>query len=206
MNNILLVEYLLGTLSPDNNKELQALLKSEGVEEKLAIISNQLEKVALSVAPVKPKKLLKESIFAHIEKTGSEKFSGLTNRLANFFQLPLSRIKEILDTTKDVTLPLWDTELIEGAYLHHFDAGGDITDAHCGLVHLNPEVQVTEHQHCGQEQMFVLQGEVTTSDGKTYHVGEIALCKKGTSHSLTAGKDSVCIFAVIAQGGVEFKD
>ena len=206
MSDTLLVEYLLGRLSPIDDNELQALLSSVGIEKKLALISNQLECVASSVSPVKPKKPLKESIFAHIEKAGSDKFVGLTDRLARFFQLPLMRIKEILDTTTDVTLPLWDKAMIEGAYLHHFDAGGDIKDAHCGLIYLNPGVTITEHEHCGQEQMFILQGEVTTSDDKTYQVGEIAVCKKGTSHSLRAGNDSVCIFAVIAQGGVEFKD
>jgi len=69
-----------------------------------------------------------------------------------------SKIKSILDSVNDITLPVWDKAMIEGAYLHHFDAGGDI-----------------------------------------------AISDEG-AYTLKAGADSVCIFAVIANNGVDFKD
>lgn len=206
MNENELIEYLLGERSPDDDKELKKLLVSKGADTKLAAISQQLENIALSTPSVKPSTQLKDSIFSHIEKTGIEKFSGLINRLTSFFQLPVSRIKEVLETTNDTNLSVWDKTTIEGAYLHHFKAGGNLSGAHCGLIYLEPGNEITEHEHLGEEQMLVLQGEVTTSDGKTYQVGEIAISDGGTSHTLTAGKNSACIFAVIANGGVDFKD
>jgi quercetin dioxygenase-like cupin family protein len=206
MNDSKLIEYLQGVISPADDKELEKLLKSNGIDKRIAEISNQFENIALTAPSIKPSKELKSSIFSYLENKGSKKFSGQINRLVAFFQLPVSRIKEILDTTSDTSLDLWDKARIEGAYLHHFKAGGTLSEAHCGLIYLEAGAEITEHEHLGEEKMLVLQGEVTTSDGLTYQVGEIAISEKGSSHTLIAGTDSVCIFAVIANGGVDFKD
>ncbi len=206
MNQAKLIDYLLGQLSPEQDSELAQLLKSKDIDKHLSELSKQLESVALKIDSVVPSNKLKQSLFAHLEKSGAEKFSGFIPRLSRFFNLSTERIKEILDSVKDVNLPLWDKAMIEGAYLHHFKAGGEISEAHCGLIYLEPGTQITEHEHLGEEKMLVIQGEVTTSDGKTYLPGEVAISDEGTSHTLKAGKDSVCIFAVIANGGVDFKD
>lgn len=206
MNESKLLEYLMGSITPEDDVELQEMLQNNGIDAKLATFSNQLENMALAVPEVQPSKQLKESIFAHIEQSGSQKFVGLTQRIAQFFKLPIQQIEEILETTKDVTLPVWEKAKIEGAYLHHFQAGGDFADAHCGLIYLKPSTKITEHEHLGKEYMLIIQGEVTTSDGKTHQVGEVAVSPKGSSHTLVSGPDCDCIFAVIAIGGVEFKD
>lgn len=206
MNKTKLIEYLLGNVSPEDDRELFKLLEEKGVESELTELSAQIENIALSVPTVQPSKKLKDTIFAHIEKSGSEKFTGLTDRLATFFQLPIKRIKEILENSKDIRSSVWDKATIEGAYLYHFKAGGSLKDAHCGLILLKPQTKITKHEHLGEERMFVLQGEVATSNGETYRVGETAISKEGSSHTLISGNDSDCMFAVIANGGVRFED
>ncbi len=206
MNESKLVEYLMGNICPDDDTELQEMLMTHDIDVKLATISSQLENIAQAAPELEPSKQLKQSIFAHIEQSGTKKFVGLTQRIAKFFKLPIQTIEEILETTKDLTLPVWEKAKIEGAYLNHFQAGGDMADAHCGLIYLKPGTKITEHEHMGKEYMLIIQGEVTTSDGNTYQVGEVAVSSKGSSHTLVSGQDSDCIFAVIAIGGVEFKD
>lgn len=204
MNNIKLTEYLLGHLSPENDAELKSMLKSEGIGEKLSKLSKQLENIATTIPSVKPSKKLKQSIFDHIEKSGNQQFSGLIVRLTKFFQLPIKRINEVLDACKDINTSKWDKARIEGAYLYHFAAGGDLQTEHCGLIYLKSGTTITNHEHLGEERMFVLQGEVTTNNGKTYTVGDTAISHKGSSHTLVSGMKSDCIFAVIAIGGVKF--
>ncbi len=204
MNKAKIIDYLLGHLSAENDHELRVFLADKNSESVLLECSQELENIALSIAEVTPSKELKTTIFADLQATGSEKYAGFIKYLMRFFQLPKATITTILDSLNDISAPAWDKSPFNGAYLHHFKAGGNHADAHCGLIYLKPGTKISNHEHLGEEKMLVIEGEVIIDDGKIYRSGELAISKKGSSHALQAGDNSAAILAVIANDGVNF--
>ena len=202
-----LFDYALGNIKVTDDPEFQKWLLQDEAQTQLAKIHEDFLIVASHVDPVKPSGNLKSKLFQSIgqldELSPAKKYM---QQLSSFFKLPLNRIVNILNELNDFSTPQWETTLIEGAHVLHFDGGGEFSQAHCGLIHLRANTKVGQHKHLGDEYMFILEGSVKTDDGVTYTAGEIVKGPSGTQHSLVAGSEGDCVFAVIAMHGVEFLD
>ena len=204
---IKLFDYALGNIKASDDLEFQQWLQRDEVQRKLTKIKEDILIFGNNVDPVKPSASLKSKLFQSIDQL--EELSPAKKymkQLSSFFTLPLNRIIDILNELNDFNTPQWETTLIEGAHVLHFDGGGEFAEAHCGLIHLRASTAVGQHKHLGDEYMFILEGSVQTDDGKTYTAGDIVKGPSGTIHSLVAGSEGDCVFAVIAMHGVEFLD
>ena len=50
------------------------------------------------------------------------------------------------------------------------------------------------HEHNGDEEFYVIEGDLTDNDGTTYHAGDLVLLKSGTQHYSTT--QNGCLLAV----------
>jgi len=204
-SDVLLIEHILNNTHLDQEQELTSLLEHQGIDMRIKSLSHDLE-IFNQVPTLKPSAQLRQNILNGVSSKSKKthKFSGFSKRLSAFYKLPLSRIDQILQKTTNVESSNWDTKMIKGASLLHFNGGPGLSTADCGLIHLTPGNGIGNHSHNGDEIMFVLKGELECSDNETYKPGDIIHRPKGSVHSVTVRGKQDCLFAVIADHGVTF--
>ncbi len=53
------------------------------------------------------------------------------------------------------------------------------------LYRMAPGTTTTAHRHTGDEEFYVLEGDLTDNDGYEYKPGDLVLMKEGTEHNST---------------------
>lgn len=204
MNDLKLIDYLLGNLDPSVDEELAALLEKENTDARLDELGRTLHVLADGVSPVSPSKPLKSHILATATRSPQGRLTGFARRLADFFQFGLEQAQAILNTVGDLQHASWSSNPRPGVWLQHFDGGESLAGADCGLIHLDPGVDVDRHEHLGDEWMFIVDGFVTTDTGEELSPGDLLHSETGSAHSFTVDKDTGCVFAVIVTNGIRW--
>jgi quercetin dioxygenase-like cupin family protein len=73
------------------------------------------------------------------------------------------------------------------------------------LYRMAPGTTTAAHRHTGDEEFFVLDGDLTDNDGTEYHPGDLVLMKKGTEHNSTT-KNGCTLVVYIEQAEKELPE
>ena len=193
----MLIDYLLGSASPDECVKIEERLQHEPELQQQLI---DMQEVVVHYSPnVEP---LNSTIRSRILTSVSPetRFFGFADRLADVFDLPATRITELLRSASGFPADPWKPSIVPDMFALHFDGGEKLSGVECGLVHLKPGTMFPRHDHEGEESTFILQGEMTDDLGNVYLPGDTFSCQQGHSHSFTATGDTPLMFAVYHNG------
>jgi quercetin dioxygenase-like cupin family protein len=200
-------ELVLGTLDDPTRTSVEGHLEScERCAAEVVAMGETLRAMALSVPPERPDPALRTSLLASIVEQdtgdgGADRFGELTGRLARFFELPLRRVRALVELIDEPAA--WSRGPAEGIKLIHLEAGPRFAAADPGFVILEPGATFPHHRHVGGELVLVLQGSFADADGTVLRAGDSQDLASNTSHFFTA-QDQGCILAVIIWEGLDF--
>jgi quercetin dioxygenase-like cupin family protein len=122
-------------------------------------------------------------------------------RIAELLDISIERARVLLDQLDD--LSVW-TQTSPGIALFWVDGGPRVQAAARGFVRIAAGVRSPEHEHLGQETMFVLQGAFRDLEsGQVARPGDTLQSAPGSSHAIEALADGPDMLQLaIVQTGV----
>jgi len=194
-----LVQYAMGILDKEDQEEMEQELASQGeLRAQLSEVHEILDKLNDVEPPMYPRPELRDRLLKSLD--GDTRFEGFVERLAVFFDLTTSRIRELLEKTNQAPRQPWAPSGIPGIHLLHFDGGERVAEADCGLVYLEQGSTFPEHRHQDTELAIVIEGEILEAGGLVYRPGDLSYKPKDSTHSFRASDAGPAIVAVIVRG------
>src|SRR5690606_23856782 len=116
----LLPEYVLGTLTDEETRQVEAALaRSPELVEEVRRMIEAFDAMALSLDPVAPKPATKERLFAAL--AGPDRFLPFLDDLARYFDLAADKVRALLARIDDPDA--WEPGPMPGIQLIHFPGG-----------------------------------------------------------------------------------
>ena len=192
-----LVEYVLGTLAPDDRVQLERELGPRlGSELAATAEALSLLAVALPPAPPSPASALRARLLSSAR--GPARFAPFIDRLARLIDVAADRARELLASLERPET--WLPSLGPNVALVHLPGGPAVAGADVGFVRVSAGTTFPPHRHLGPEQVLVLQGSYNDSDGSSARAGDLVHMSAGSSHHFTAGPEADLIYAVVVHG------
>lgn len=169
-------------------------------DDELRAASDAFGELVASLSPVAPRPELRAQLFAAIDETC--RFEDFVDPIAKLVHLSMERTRDYLRKIDEPQQ--WDAGPFPGVALLHIDSGPGLEQAITGFVRLDAGAQFPEHEHLGEERIFVLQGTYIDSLGETYGPGSYVVKPPGTAHHLdvpSGGSD--CIYLAVVERGVQ---
>ncbi len=190
----LLAEYALGTLTPEERAEVEALLEvSPSAVERLKDLERSM---SLVTASQKPPASAWTKVAASLE--GGGRFEHLVAKLASHFDVSEAAARALVSSFDDAAS--WGPGPAEGLELLPVEAGPKWAGYMTVVVRLQPGAQLPMHTHAAREQVLVLEGGYRDDQtGQEFWRGEVDVRAEGTSHSFTALAGLACICASVVQ-------
>lgn len=69
------------------------------------------------------------------------------------------------------------------------------------IFRMAPGTTTTAHRHTGDEEFYIIEGDLTDNDGTEYHPGDLIYMKEGTEHNSTT-KNGCTMVVYIEQAEV----
>lgn len=197
----LLPEYILGTLSEADRRDVEAALAgSPELRAEAASMADAFGALALALPPAPPAPHVRARLLASIQ--GPERFMPFARALAGHFDLAVERVQALIRAIDD-QLTVWDQGPMPGIELMHFSGGPRVATADVGFVKLPKGLHFPWHRHLGREINYVMQGSLRDYDGKVYGPGEAIIKETGTEHEFFVGDDAGALIAVVVFEGFE---
>jgi anti-sigma factor ChrR (cupin superfamily) len=197
----LIPDYVLGTLSDEETREVeQALASSAELRKEAAELREAFGALAEELPRARPSADVKKRLL-HVV-THEDRLAPFAVAVSKYFDLTVERVREILrwadDKTKD-----WIDGPMPGIRLLDFDGGPRVATADVGLVWLPAGLHFPWHRHTGYEVNYVLEGEITDFDGTIYGPGDCIDKPAGTEHEFFVTSKSDTLLAVVIEAGFE---
>ncbi len=194
-----LTQYLLDILDWETEAGLDPSTLSDQ-ERRLA--DEVLAAIALTAEPLEPSQGLGDRLLASLEP--DNRFETFVKRLAEFFDLRVDRIRELLASIAAAPNTPWQASGLPGLYLLPLQGGPRLAKAGCQLMYMEPGQVFPPHRHLGDEWGFILQGWLHEDSGREYGPGDLVHKSKGSRHSFRAQSEQAAIFGVVLQGEIEW--
>jgi len=193
-----LVEYVLGTLSPEHRVQLERDLGPR-LGSELAATRDALALLAVALPPVQPS-MHAPALRARLllSARGPARFAPFIDRLARLIDVAADRARELLASLERPET--WLPSPGPNVALVHLPGGPAVAGADVGFVRVTAGTTFPPHRHLGPEQVLVLQGSYSDSDGSSARAGDLVHMSAGSSHHFTAGPDADLIYAVVVHG------
>jgi anti-sigma factor ChrR (cupin superfamily) len=129
----------------------------------------------------------------------------------NRFEMFAAQVGALIDVTVDKARELvgriddiksWIATPVEGVFSYDLPAGPAAADAVVGFVRLRPGIVFPDHEHMGDEVMFVVQGSCIDSCGTTMKRGDLIRMPPGTHHDFKAQPGPDFIYLGVAKNGI----
>jgi anti-sigma factor ChrR (cupin superfamily) len=195
-----LPEYVLGTLSPAEAREMDALVAaSPALRREVDLLTEALAGAASTLRPITPSPSLRARILASADRP-ERPFEPFVAQLAQLFDLTGGAIRALLARIDHPAT--WHT-YAPGIEYQHFPPGprrAAAAGVEAGLVRLGAGVRFFRHRHlAGSETTFVLQG--TMRDGERLAgPGSVTVHEEGTVHDYSASEDGPLVIVVLHHG------
>lgn len=197
-----LIEYLLGTASPDDQAAVEAALADPLVSAELKALRELLGAVGTQGAPAPAPASLRDRVVASI---ASSELAGYTRRAAAFLDLEPGQTRELLASLGMPDQADWEPTGFAGIRTFELPSGPRLASAErCVAIHMMAGSQFPEHQHGGDEWGLVLQGQLLQNDGKRFGPGDLVHQAKGSSHAFVATDDIDVLQLVVLHGAIQF--
>ena len=148
-----------------------------------------LAQLVLGLHPIQPATSARQRLLDVAQ--GVQRFAPFTRDFATFFDLEVPIARALLEGLHNEDG--WRPGKAPGApKFRSFTAGPGADGLHASFARLLPGSRIPPHRHLTRELVFVLNGAMIDSDGRTYGPGE-ALSKEPQSvHSVSIGGDREC--------------
>ncbi len=200
-------DLVLGTLDGPTRASVEGHLEScDRCAAEVVAMGETLSAIALSLPIERPDPAARTNLLASIveqetQEAQVDRFGALTERLARFFELPLRRVRALVELIDEPEA--WSRGPADGIKLIHLQAGPSFAAADPGFVILEPGATFPHHRHVGGELVMVLEGSFVDEGGAVLRAGDTQDLASNTSHFFVA-QDQGCILAVIIWDGLDF--
>jgi anti-sigma factor ChrR (cupin superfamily) len=201
-----LPEYVLGTLSPSEMQEIEALVAlSPSLRREVDVLTEALSGTASALHPLQPSAGVRARLLASLDSNAATRFAPFVAELTRLYDLSAEAIRALLARVDDAAA--WLT-FAPGIRYQHFLPGPRLLGApgvEAGLVRLSPGTTFFRHRHlAGPEVTFVLQGTMRDGD-RRFGPGSVLTREPGSVHDYAAehaagGEDLVI---VVLHHGIE---
>jgi hypothetical protein len=193
----LLLASLLAAQSSEGADAKEGPLEGVGPEE-LDRVRRAVEAMSTAGAAQSPAEVLRT---VRGMLSGPRRLDGYATSLARFFDIAEAAARQLLariDVAEE-----WMEGPDAGISVLPVEAGPAAQSALASLVRLPPGVTLSEHEHVGKEQLFVLEGGFADSAGHVVWPGERLEMGAGTRHSMWGlpGPPCVCGALLWVDGG-----
>ncbi|MCK6547409.1 cupin domain-containing protein [Myxococcota bacterium] len=194
----LLPDYVLGNLSGDELRDVEAALASSAeLRAEAAAMAEDFAVLADGLTPVAPSPNVRERLFASV--AGEHRYFAFGAALSKYFDLARARVEELIRAIDDAATE-WTDGPLPGIRLMHFPGGPATAGADTGFVWFPANLPFPWHRHLGREVNFVMQGSVIDYGGRVYGPGEAIIKEPGTEHEFTIGPEPTLLAVVIHEG------
>ena len=203
LDEAILIDFSLGLLDPVKRQDIEReLTASPALQAALRAIEETLTAVGLSVESARPSPDVKTRLFASLQS--QTRFAGFVDRVAEFFDLGVERVRELLDAISAAPNTPWEASPVPGTSLLHLDGGPRVAEAvNCGLVHIAAGSGFPNHRHIGDEWSLILQGSSQEDSGQVSHPGDLLHKQAGSHHAFRVISDEPLVFAVVLYSGIQ---
>ena len=196
-----LPEYVLGTLSPTEMQEIDALVAaSPALRREVDVLTEALAGTAAALRPVQPSPGARARLLAAVTSMDGTRFAPFVAELARLFDLSTEVIRGLLARIDQPAT--WLTHGPGIRYLH-FPPGPRLAGAagvEAGLVRLSPGVNFFRHRHLGGPELtFVVQGTLRDGD-RSFGPGSLVTREQGTVHDYSSAGDEDLVIVVLHHG------
>ena len=196
VNETTLTQYALGILDYEEYRAIQTKISaSPTLQKELVMIRHALQPLALAEKPIHPSNHLRNKILSSIRD--QTQFDGFIERFADFFDLNRPTSQNLLAKINLESDSLWKSTLFPGVTIMKFSGGSRVAMATCGIVQVKPGKLFPAHQHQGNEEILVLQGEARDDKGYIFAPGDRFHFSAGSRHSFYILGDETFVFAVV---------
>ncbi len=128
------------------------------------------------------------------------RFARFAEMTARLLDVDEERARATLERIDDPSA--WYTSALDFMDLVDLTGGPKVAQAITGFARIQPGAVFPEHEHHGEENIFVIQGSMEDSEGRVFRAGELATMPEGSSHhfSVRAGPDLV--YLLVVQNGI----
>lgn len=200
----LIYEYLLGQLPEETRRQLDAEMRaSSSLRREVDAVAETLALAAANAqAPLPADPALRARLLATV--SGVDRFAPFLDDLVRLFELPVSRIRELLGRIDDASPP-WERQLdgipLEAVELFHFAVGPTLaaTGAAGGVIRVRAGGRFPAHHHDGDEMTYVLEGG-WVCDGEVRGPGSRIDMTKGSQHDCRSAPERDLVTMVLHHG------
>lgn len=153
----------------------------------------------LEAPAVAPDADLKKALLGGAQLTG--RFARFADVAAELLDVSATQAAAILDRIDDPSA--WYQSALPDMELVDLEGGPKVAQAITGFVRLPAGAHFPEHEHHGEEHVFVIQGSL--EDGPTgtiYRPGEVATMPEGSKHDFVVRPGPDLVYLLVVQNGV----
>ena len=178
--------------------ELPEFVRDAGTQDPVATADVMARLAVLPGAPALPS--ARERLLASVRELPL-RYAPFYERLGALWDLPEERVSEVLTSAKDSAR--WQWTALPGVRQIEVQGGPRTENARVRLLKFSAGVRFPRHRHIGREDVLVLEGSYTDSDGRVVGPGDLQVMEPGSEHGLRIHAGEPCI-AGLVQFGMEF--
>jgi len=126
------------------------------------------------------------------------RYAPFFDRLAELWDLPEPDVRAVLASSKDPRA--WRRPPLAGLEIIEVRGGPKTAGAELYLARFAAGSTFPAHRHQGSEDVLVLEGSYTDSDGSVYTSGDVHHMAPGSEHTFRIAVDEPCIAAAVHHG------
>jgi putative transcriptional regulator len=130
-------------------------------------------------------------------------YGRFADRIARLFELPVDVAELLLRKVEDPAA--FAPYMVEGISMMPVTAGPSLAGAITAFGRLAPGARFPHHAHKGDEVTLVLDGGFRDDSGVEVWRGEDLYKPAGSDHEFVVIGDRVCVAAVVARGGIDYR-
>jgi hypothetical protein len=196
----LIPDYVLGTLSAEETREVEeALASSEDLRREADALREAFGGLALALPSRRPSSDVKMRLLKSI---AAEPYAPFAAGLSRYFDLAVDKVRDLLKWAADPSTS-WTDGPLPGIRLLDFPGGPRVATCDVGFVRLPAGLHFPWHRHPGYEVNFIIEGSIRDFDGTIYGPGQAIEKAAGTEHEFFVGTDRDVVLGVVVEKGFE---
>lgn len=162
-----------------------------------SLSADALASLALSLPRATPSPAVRMRLMKSVGATN--RFEMFAAQVAALIDLSVDKAREIVGRIDEAAV--WMKTQAEGVFSYDLPTGPAVADAVVGFVRVKPGCVFPDHEHMGDEAMFVVQGCAIDSNGLVMKRGDLIRLPPHTNHDFKAQPGPDFVYLGIAKNG-----
>ena len=164
------------------------IAEDPGIDE---LVAEALADLGHGTGPVGGRERLLQSVSAL-----PDRYAPFFSRLSRMWDLDEAHVEALLEAS---ARHRWQ-KVWPGIRYLNVSPGPGLSDARARLLRFDPGVRFPVHRHRGEEDVLVLEGSYTDSNGETVGAGDTQRMVAGSEHALVVSPEEPCVAAIVQRG------